>query len=60
MTTEPRPNLTDDDVINLLVAGCNAHEIATYAGVSAATAWSMISHAHRAYSAPQPRRELSL
>ncbi|QWF19281.1 hypothetical protein [Lysobacter capsici] len=45
-----RPDLSDRDVFELLKAGCNAQEIAAYAGVSSATAWSMISHAHRAYS----------
>lgn len=59
MTTEPRPKLTDGDVFALLSSGCNTHEIATYAGVSNATAWSMISHAHHAYARelapPSPR-----
>lgn len=59
MNVEPRPNLSDRDVFELLRQGCNAHEIAAYAGVASSTAWSMVTHAHHAYARelapPTPR-----
>lgn len=42
--------LNDADVWELVAGGCNAHEIATYAGVSMLTAHSMIAAASRRYA----------
>ncbi len=41
--------LSPSDVWTFLESGCNAHEIAAYAGVSLLTAHAMVSHATRAY-----------
>lgn len=41
--------VTPADVWTFLEAGCNAREIAAYAGVSLLTAHAMVSHATRAY-----------
>lgn len=61
MNTEPHPVLTDADVLALLFAGCNEHEIQTYAGVSRGTAIAMILHAQRAFvEANQPTHTLRL
>lgn len=49
MTTEHR-NLSDADVWTFLEAGCNAREIAAYAGVSLTTALSMVHHATRTHA----------
>lgn len=49
MTTE-RHDLTDADVWTFLEAGCNVHEIATYAGVTRLTAIAMVAHATRTYA----------
>lgn len=38
-------HLTDADVLTFLQAGCNAAEIAAYAGVSESTAKAMMAHA---------------
>lgn len=45
-----RRGLTDADVWEFVVGGCNAHEIAAYAGVSMLTAHSMIAAASRRYA----------
>lgn len=42
--------LTPDDVWVLTTAGCNAHEIAAFAGVSLSAATAMIFHATRRYA----------
>lgn len=42
--------LTDDDVWTLVAAGCNAAEIAAYAGVSESTAKAMAARARRVYA----------
>jgi len=42
--------LTDADVLTFVLAGCNAAEIAAYAGVSELTARAMIAHARVEYS----------
>lgn len=41
--------LTPADVWTFLESGCNAREIAAYAGVSLLTAHAMVAHASRAY-----------
>lgn len=41
-------HLTNADVWTFLEAGCNVEEIATYAGVSRATARAMVARAIRA------------
>jgi hypothetical protein len=43
--TLDRPTITDDDVLTFVLAGCNANEVAAYAGVSVQTASAMLSHA---------------
>lgn len=45
-----RHGLTDADVWGFLEAGCNANEIAAYAGVSQSTALAMIVHATRIHA----------
>jgi hypothetical protein len=45
--TRARPELSIADVWTLLCAGCNAPEIAAYAGVSLSTAWALIARATR-------------
>ncbi|SDW94273.1 hypothetical protein [Lysobacter enzymogenes] len=60
MTTEPRPILSDDDVLTLLLAGCNAREIQAYAGVSNSTAVAMVLHAQRQYTAAPTAPQLRL
>lgn len=42
--------LTDADVIAFALAGCNAAEIAAYAGVSESTAKAMLAHARALYA----------
>lgn len=42
--------LTDSDVITFVLAGCNAAEIAAYAGVSESTAKAMMAHARTLYA----------
>lgn len=42
--------LTDADVMTFALAGCNADEIAAYAGVSASTAKAMLAHARAVYA----------
>lgn len=44
-----RHKLSDADVWTFLEAGCNANEIAAYAGVTRLTAIAMIAHATRAH-----------
>lgn|GEM_PF-5134275 len=46
MTIE-RHDLTDADVWGFLEAGCNAREIAAFAGVTLTTALAMVAHATR-------------
>lgn len=48
-----RHELTDDDVWTFICAGCNAHEIATWAGVTTSAAHAMMAHATRLYAHPQ-------
>jgi DNA-directed RNA polymerase specialized sigma24 family protein len=48
--TRERPVLSMADVWTLLCAGCNAREIAAYAGVSLSTAWALIARATRCYA----------
>lgn len=45
-----RHELTDADVWTLLLAGCNAVEIAAWAGVSRAVAVAMMHRAARLYA----------
>lgn len=42
--------LSDADLIAFAMAGCNAAEIAAYAGVSEATAKAMLAHARVVYA----------
>lgn len=49
MTTD-RHDLTDADVWTLVSGGCNANEIATFAGIAVSAAHALIAHATRAYA----------
>lgn len=49
MTTD-RHELTDSDVWTLVSEGCNANEIAAFAGVAVSAAHAMMAHATRAYA----------
>lgn len=40
-----RPILSDDDIWTLMAEGCNAAEIAAYAGIEKATAVAWMVHA---------------
>lgn len=48
MTTD-RHELTDADVLTFVLAGCNAREIADYAGLSKATATAWMARVTRGY-----------
>lgn len=60
MTTERR-DLTNDDVMALALEGCNAAEIAAFAGVSESTAKAMLAHARTTYArSPETNQPRSL
>ena len=42
--------LTDDDVLTFVLAGCNAREIAAYAGIAVSTAHARMAHALNVYA----------
>jgi hypothetical protein len=48
MTAE-RPTITDDDVLTFALAGCNARELAAYAGVTVPTAHAWMGHVLHVY-----------
>lgn len=48
MTTE-RPTLTDEDVLKFALAGCNAREIAAYAGIAVSAAHAWLGHVLHTY-----------
>lgn len=48
--TATRRPLSDDDVILFALEGCNAAEIAAFAGVSESTAKAMLAHARVQYA----------
>lgn len=50
LNDEPRPVLTDADVWSLICEGCNAAEIAAYAGIARSAALAHMAHATRAYA----------
>jgi DNA-directed RNA polymerase specialized sigma24 family protein len=45
MSMADRRSLTDADVVTFVLAGCNAAEIAAYAGTDEQTAKARIAHA---------------
>lgn len=47
--TSQRPVVTDGDVLEFLLAGCNAAEIAAYAGIAKAAAIAWIGHVLHGY-----------
>jgi hypothetical protein len=51
--------LTDADVIEFVLAGCNAAEIAAYAGTDEATAAARIYRAQTQIAHPEFRREVA-
>lgn len=53
-----RNDLTDFDVLTFLLAGCNAHEIATYAGIDEAVAQVRIDHVLLRHKANAPKRPI--
>lgn len=48
--TADRHALTDADVWILILEGCNANEIAAYAGVTVSCAHALMAHATRTYA----------
>lgn len=55
MHLEPRPDLSDWDVMMLIKEECNANEIAAYARVSLAAAYAMMARATRLFANPVKR-----
>lgn len=53
-----RHELTDLDVLTFLLAGCNTHEIATYAGMDETVAQAQIDHVLLRHKANAPKRPL--
>lgn len=51
MTLEPRPQLSDADVWAFICEGCNANEIAAYAGIKVWAAYAWMQHATRLHAA---------
>lgn len=49
MTTD-RHDITDTDVLAFVMAGCNAHEIAAFAGISHGCALARMAHALRTHA----------
>lgn len=49
--TADRHELTDADVWTFVSAGCNASEIAAFAGVAVSAAHALMAHATRGYAA---------
>lgn len=49
-----RHDLTDLDVLTFLLAGCNVHEIATFAGIDEVVAQARIDHALKAHAENAP------
>lgn len=47
--TRDRPVLTDADVLTFALAGCNARELADYAGIRMAAAIAWLGHVLHAY-----------